>query len=49
MERVLLTINDRNAASIRVCEKLGGRLGDVIDAYNEAEGPHLLRRYWIEL
>ncbi len=49
MERVLLTIHDANAASIRVCEKLGGRWGDTIEVENEAEGHHLLRRYWIEL
>lgn len=49
MERVLLTINDKNTASIHVCEKLGGKLGDVIEAENEAEGHHLLRRYWIDL
>ena len=49
MEKVLLTINDKNAASIRVCEKLGGQLADVIEAENEAEGRHRLRRYWIAL
>lgn len=49
MEEVLFTINDKNAASIHVCEKLGGELRDVIEAYNEAEGHHLLRRYWIKL
>lgn len=49
MEKVLFTINEKNAASIHVCEKLGGKLGDTIDAYNEAEGQHRLRRYWIAL
>ncbi len=49
MEKVLLTINEANGASIRICEKAGGKLGDVIEAYNEAEGHHLLRRYWITL
>ncbi len=49
MEIVLLTINDKNIASIHVCEKLGGKLEDTIEAYNEAEGQHLLRRYWIAL
>lgn len=49
MEKVLLTINDKNTASIHVCEKLGGKLEDTIEAYNEAEGHHLLRRYWITL
>ena len=49
MEKVLLTINDKNTASIHVCEKLGGKLGDTLEAYNEAEGHHLLRRYWIAL
>ncbi len=48
MERVLLNINDDNKASIHVCEKLGGRLQDIIQAENEVEGHHLLRRYWIE-
>lgn len=49
MKKVLFTINEKNAASIHVCEKLGGKLQDTIDAYNEAEGRHLLRRYWITL
>ena len=49
MEKVLFTINEDNKTSIHVCEKLGGRLQDTIEAYNEAEGKHLLRRYWITL
>ena len=49
MEKVLLTINEKNAASIRVCEKLGGKLWDTIERHNEAEGYHLVRRYWIML
>lgn len=49
MEKVLFTINEKNAASIHVCEKFGGKLEDTIDAYNEAEGQHRLRRYWITL
>ena len=49
MDKVLLTINEENTASIHVCEKLGGELKDTIKAYNEAEGHHLLRRYWITL
>jgi len=49
MEKVLLTINDENKASIKVCEKMGGIWKDTIDAYNDAEGQHLLRRYWIIL
>lgn len=49
MEKVLFTINEKNTASIHVCEKLGGILEDTIDAYNEAEGQHRLRRYWITL
>ena len=47
MQKVLLTINEKNVVSIHVCEKLGGRLEDIIETYNEAEGQHLLRRYWI--
>ena len=49
MEKVLFTINEKNAASIHVCEKLGGKLEDTIEAYNEAEGQHRLRRYWVTL
>ena len=49
MEKVLFTINEKNPRSIHVCEKLGGKLEDTIDAYNEAEGQHRLRRYWITL
>ena len=49
MEKVLLTINEENKASIHVCEALGGIWEDTIEAHNEAEGKHLLRRYWINL
>ena len=49
MEKVLLTINDENQVSAHICEKLGGKLEDKIEAFNEAEGHHLLRRYWITL
>ncbi len=49
MDKVLLTINEKNTASIHVCEKMGGKWGDTIEAYNDAEGYHLLRRYWITL
>ena len=49
MDKVLLNINERNAASVHVCEKLGGRLLDTVEAFNEAEGRHVLRRYWITL
>ena len=49
MEKVLFTINNKNATSIHVCKKLGGELMDTIKAYNDTEGHHLLRRYWIAL
>ncbi len=49
MEKVLLTINDENKASIHVCETLGGVWEDTIEAYNDVEGQHLLRRYWMTL
>ena len=49
MRKVLLTINDLNIVSIHICEKMGGILQDTIEAYNDAEGHHLLRRYWIIL
>lgn len=49
LEKVLFTINEENTTSIHVCEKLGGKLEDTIEAYNEAEGHHLLGRYWIAL
>jgi predicted acetyltransferase len=49
LNRVLLCINEENAVSIHVCEKLGGVLMDTIPAENSAEGPHLRRRYWIDL
>ncbi len=49
MEKVLFTINDKNKISIHVCEKLGGELMDTIEGFNDAEGHHLLRRYWITL
>ena len=40
MHKVLLNINNENAASIRICEKLGGRLWDKVEACNRAEGQH---------
>ena len=49
MEKVLLNINEKNVVSIHVCEKLGGKLWDTIERYNEAEGHHIVRRYWIML
>lgn len=49
MRKVLLTINDTNLASIHICEKMGGIWQDTIKAFNDAEGHHLLRRYWIIL
>ena len=47
MEKVLLIINEQNTASIHICEKLGGELWDTMERYNESEGRHLVRRYWI--
>ncbi len=49
MEELLLTVNEENAASAHVVEKLGGVLLDTIDAENEAEGKHRLRRYRVRL
>lgn len=49
MKRALLNINDENTVSVHVCEKLGGTLMDKIEAYNDAEGHHIMRRYWINL
>ncbi|MBD5080863.1 MAG: GNAT family N-acetyltransferase [Ruminococcaceae bacterium] len=49
MEKVLLTVNDKNAVSAHVIEKLGGKLADKMQAYNDVEGEHILRRYWIYL
>ncbi len=49
MEKVLLTINDENKASIHVCNALGGVWKDTIEACNDVEREHFLRRYWITL
>lgn len=49
MEKLLFTVNEENARSIHVIEKLGAKLEDKVTAYNEAEGQHVLRRYWITL
>lgn len=49
MEKVLFTANDKNTVSAHICEKLGGKLMDKIQAYNDAEGHHIMRRYWIYL
>jgi predicted acetyltransferase len=45
LERVLLTCNDSNAASIRVIEKNGGAL----EAARMVPGKGLKRYYWIDL
>lgn len=45
IDRVLVTCEDRNAASIAVIEKCGGRLENVVGA----EHPGVfMRRYWID-
>ncbi|MBD5146123.1 MAG: GNAT family N-acetyltransferase [Ruminococcus sp.] len=49
MDKVLFTINDKNTVSAHICEKLGGELMDKIPSYNDAEGHHIMRRYWIYL
>ena len=49
MSKALFTVNDENSVSAHICEKLGGELMDKRQAYNEAEGQHILRRYWIYL
>ena len=49
MDKVLLNINDENLVSAHICEKLGGELMDRIQSYNDAEGHHIMRRYWIHL
>lgn len=49
MKKVLLNINEANVVSIHVCEKLGGKRMDKIQAFSKAEGDHTLCRYWIEL
>lgn len=49
LKKVLLIINDQNAKSAHICEKLGGVLMDKIAAYNNDEGEHIMRRYWIYL
>ena len=47
MDKVLMNINDENLVSAHICEKLGGKLMDKIQSYNDAEGYHMMRRYWI--
>ncbi|MBO4384610.1 MAG: GNAT family N-acetyltransferase [Clostridia bacterium] len=49
MDKVLLTVNEENLRSIHIIEKSGAELSDSIEAYNDAEGAHILRRYWISL
>ncbi|MBP1556008.1 MAG: hypothetical protein J6U30_08050 [Oscillospiraceae bacterium] len=41
--------NKQDLAITHICEELGGVWEDTIEAYNDAEGKHLLRRYWITL
>lgn len=47
LKQVLLNISNTNAVSIHVCEKLGGKLMDRIWVNDNAEGGHIMRRYWI--
>ena len=47
MKKVLLNINDSNAVSIHICEKLGGKLMDIIWVNSTGEGDCRMRRYWI--
>lgn len=49
LDKVLLTINDDNVASIHICEAAGGILMDKITVDTKDEGVHLMRRYWIYL
>ena len=49
MNKVLLTVNDKNQPSIHIIEKTGALWTDSIDVFTEAEGQHRLRRYWITL
>ncbi len=49
LDKVLFTINEDNKASQHICEALGGVLQDKIEAENDAEGKHILRRYWVAL
>ena len=49
MEKLLFTVNEENTRSIHLIEKLGAVYKDTIDAQNEAEGKHRLRRYWLTL
>lgn len=49
LEKVLMTINEKNAKSTHICEKLGGVLMDKIAAYNDNEGDYIMRRYLIYL
>ena len=49
MHKVLLNINEQNTISAHICEELDGQLMDQIRAYNNTEGNHIIRRYWIYL
>lgn len=49
LDRVLFTINEENKISQHICESFGGVLQDKIEAENEIEGKHIMRRYWISL
>lgn len=42
MQKVLLTTNENNAASVCVGERLDGKWADTIEAYNADEGHHLI-------
>jgi len=46
LSRVLLTCEDRNAASARIIEKNGGQLSDRIEV---GDMKTLMRRYWIDV
>lgn len=49
LDKVLLTIDDKNVVSSHICEQNGGVLMDKIAVTTEDEGEHIMRRYWIYL
>ena len=49
MSEVIFTVNEKNERSIRLIEKTGAVYKDTIEAVNDAEGRHLLRRYLLRL
>jgi len=49
LDKVLFNVNEANAVSCHLCEKVGAKLLDSIPAFSKAEGQYQMRQYWLAL